>query len=332
MASGQAGLTWTAPQLAHESFRDRCCSRNPRLLRLWTVRLGLGAATPTGDLSEPSPFATARRMKGRFARRLARLDASEVLQQAPREARPPAGARQLDDGIQDDALDVLAGGSGYVRRYLAQLQPALLSPVLELGSGTGNVTLELLRMGHEVTASDRVERRLEALVAREAREVGSGGLSVRVLDLAKKDFRSQLGNARFRSVVAINVIEHIEHDDECVRAVFDLLPPGGCFGMLVPAHQALYSAFDSKLGHFRRYTIDSVKRLLGGAGFNIASARYFNAVGALGWLLNCRWLGKTRIPEGQFKLFEALASALSVEDRVQLPFGLSVIAVGVRPG
>jgi SAM-dependent methyltransferase len=62
-------------------------------------------------------------------------------------------------------------------------------PILDVGAGTGRVTLELVRDGHSVTAVDHEQELLDALRAR------AGGLSVetlcadaRTLSLARRDY------------------------------------------------------------------------------------------------------------------------------------------------
>jgi hypothetical protein len=52
-------------------------------------------------------------------------------------------------------------------------------------------------------------------------------------------------------------------------------------------------------------------------------------VGGLGWRLNVRLLGLRRLRGAS--LFDPLVPALSVLDRVELPLGLSLIAVARKP-
>lgn len=234
---------------------------------------------------------------------------------------------------------MLAEGRDYIRRSLAQFDSYLSSPILELGSGTGNVTLELLRQGFEVTATDVSAQRLERLRARAVREVSRGRLTTRVLDLERLAESATSGAPSSsetaspeapRTVIAFNVIEHVARDSACVRAIHDLLAPGGAFLMLVPAHQALFSELDVQLGHHRRYEVAQARRLLQDAGFQVPFARSFNLVGALGWFLNFTLLRRTQMPQGQFRLFERLNPLLALEDKLPVPFGLSIVAVGVK--
>lgn len=49
----------------------------------------------------------------------------------------------------------------------------------------------------------------------------------------------------------INVLEHIQHDQESVRAIYHSLSPGGTFVVYSPALPWLYSPHDKAVGHWR---------------------------------------------------------------------------------
>jgi len=45
----------------------------------------------------------------------------------------------------------------------------------------------------------------------------------------------------------------------------------------------LYSPFDRKISHHRRYSLGQMAHVLTAAGFEIVDIRYVNVVGALAW-------------------------------------------------
>ena len=57
---------------------------------------------------------------------------------------------------------------------------------------------------------------------------------------------------------------------------------------------------------------------------------YFNLVGILGWFVNARIRRVPRIPLDQLRVFDAMVPLLRLEDVIPLPFGQSLIGVGVR--
>jgi SAM-dependent methyltransferase len=158
-----------------------------------------------------------------------------------------------------------------------------------------------------------------------------GDSSVLVDDLTLPD---ESAGHRFRhyqldTVVALNVLEHIADDVSALRCIASMLMPGGRAVILVPAISGLYGSLDRELGHHRRYTRKSLTRHLNAAGFHVERAFYFNLAGMLGWWVNARLRKVPRIPIEQLRFFERLVPGLRLEDHVPLPFGQSVIGIGV---
>ncbi len=58
----------------------------------------------------------------------------------------------------------------------------------------------------------------------------------------------------------------------------------------VPAFQFLYSPFDEKLGHVRRYRKREAERDVRLAGYEVVDSRYVNMPGWFSWLLLVRLL------------------------------------------
>jgi len=70
-------------------------------------------------------------------------------------------------------------------------------------------------------------------------------------------------------VTALDVLEHLEDDGTAARELRRVLRPDGVLVVAVPADPALWSAHDDAVGHLRRYTEESLRALLTGAGFEI---------------------------------------------------------------
>jgi SAM-dependent methyltransferase len=70
-------------------------------------------------------------------------------------------------------------------------------------------------------------------------------------------------------VTALDVLEHLEDDERAARELRRVLRPDGVLVVAVPADPALWSAHDDAVGHLRRYTEESLRTLLTGAGFEI---------------------------------------------------------------
>ena len=70
-------------------------------------------------------------------------------------------------------------------------------------------------------------------------------------------------------VVALNVLEHIERDEEALKHIYRILRPGGVAHIEVPANPNLYGIYDEYLMHHRRYTLFDIISKSRSAGFKI---------------------------------------------------------------
>lgn len=134
------------------------------------------------------------------------------------------------------------------------------------------------------------------------------------------------------ALVAINVLEHIEHDlDELKRWHGLLADRSGAVCLFIPARPEIYAPIDRDFGHFRRYTKPELRRKLTQAGFTIERLSYFNWVGYFAWLLNFRLRGQRHFDTAAVRLFDSkiFPAVHWMESRIcRPPFGQSLIAVG----
>lgn len=145
---------------------------------------------------------------------------------------------------------------------------------------------------------------------------------------------------RFGLVVALDVLEHLEHPEEAAIELARRTRPGGLWVVTVPAFQSLWTAHDDLNQHFRRYRRRELVQLLEGAGLEILDAQYFfgwPAMAKLGVRAKERLLGAhptpPRIPPAPIN---ALCYGLSRAEQalgavLPMPFGSSVVAVARSP-
>ena len=209
---------------------------------------------------------------------------------------------------------------------LSRALPYVGTHVLEVGAGIGTFTLLLAGRGVRVTALEP-EEDLAGILEDRTRALDG----VRVFRQTIGDLPPDLLDEGADSAISFNVLEHIPDDRGALKAMRSFLRPGGQLLLLSPAHPFLFGATDRAVDHERRYTKDGLGKLLEGAGYEVADLRYVNPIGAAGWLVSSRLLGRTTLPRGPLKLYERLVPALRAIDRMRLPFGLSVWARAVRP-
>jgi SAM-dependent methyltransferase len=209
----------------------------------------------------------------------------------------------------------------------SKLAPHIHGDVLEVGSGIGNLSRLIIERASSTVLSDMEPHYIEAL----ERAFGADP-RVRIgfynLDAEPS---AEIAGRRFDAIVAVNVIEHILDDHALVRRLAALLKPGGKLVVYVPACPFAYGSLDRALGHYRRYTPDSLTTLLAGAGLSVARPSYINLLGLLGWTVNGRVLRRQQLSHRQIAVFERLMSLFQLEDRFRLPIGLGVYAAAQSP-
>ena len=131
-------------------------------------------------------------------------------------------------------------------------------------------------------------------------------------------------------VVMHDVLEHIDAEGAAVDALAELVSPGGVAVVSVPALELLFGYHDRQLGHYRRYTVSSLRRALR-PRFEVEKCRYFGVTGIPLALWYSR-LKNEPYPFGSTgRVMKRLVSAAcAVEERLPSPFGTSVLALARR--
>ena len=87
-----------------------------------------------------------------------------------------------------------------------------------------------------------------------------------------------LEGAPFDALVALDVVEHLADDAAFLRAAAAALRPGGLLFVSVPAFPHLFSRWDQRLHHHRRYTRTSLSAAVRAAELEPLHASYLFAV------------------------------------------------------
>src|SRR5712691_6930703 len=172
---------------------------------------------------------------------------------------PPEAADQVGAAT----LERMAAAPRYNRWMFDRLRPWVGRRVLEIGAGIGNMSA-FFADRERVVLTDTEPYYLGRL-----RERFADRRQVLVTELRLPDVSSGLKTERLDTVVSLNVLEHIEDDRASLRAMHDLLRPGGRLVLLVPSLRALYGTLDEALGHFRRYVPAELSEKLCAAGFRL---------------------------------------------------------------
>lgn len=171
-------------------------------------------------------------------------------------------------------MDLLELGNGVVpeRHWYYRAKAALVEDmlrdklegadsVMDVGAGSGFFSRYLLKR-HQIREAFCVDPNYET----ERDEIWEG---------KKIQFVRQPGANKADVLLLMDVLEHVEDDEELLRRYLSHISPGGSVLITVPAFQFLWSAHDEILGHHRRYTLREVVALAKRAGVLVDQARYF---------------------------------------------------------
>jgi len=205
------------------------------------------------------------------------------------------------------------------------IRPYLGERVLEIGAGTGNLTLQLIprKLYYASDINPQYLTYLQNLIP------DHPYLRVGYTDGEKHD--SFPADQKFDTVICLNVVEHLQNDLGALRNILDALEDNGRAIVLVPCGPRLYGTLDTVLGHFRRYTKPQFTELAARAGFQLEDLLSFNRFGSPAWWLNGRLLRRKTFGLWQIKMLNALTPMVRLIDRfLPLP-PLSIIAILRKP-
>lgn len=226
----------------------------------------------------------------------------------------------------------MAFARNYHRWILDLFAPHMGSRLVEVGAGTGSFSELLLERAPDtltlVEPSPEMHRRL-------AERVEGFRTKTRVRtfnDTFARAARLIAEGEAPDSVIYVNVLEHVEDDDAELRAVREVLAPGGRLFVFVPAFRWLYGSFDRQVGHLRRYTRGELSHKCERAGFRVLKAVYFDAAGVLPWWLKYRVLRSEKMEAGAVKFYDDFFVPVlrRVEAVVPPPFGKNVLLVAEK--
>jgi len=208
------------------------------------------------------------------------------------------------------------------------------SNFLEIGCGTGYV---LQGVAEAFPAAQ--------LCATEAQTEGMRFAANRVPRAAfmQLDARRMPFDREFDVVGAFDVIEHIDDDHAVLGGLYRAANPGGGVLLTVPQHPFLWSEYDVRAHHVRRYTADELKRKIEQAGFRIARMTSFVSLLLPLMLISRRArntssadydpLAELRIGGAASTLLELVLGfeRLLIRSGLSLPFGGSLLVVAQKP-
>jgi len=192
--------------------------------------------------------------------------------------------------------------------------------VLDFGAGTGTYARHARALGYAVVCVE-LDDHLRDRLTEDCFVVSSG------LDAVPE--MSQ------QAVYSFNVLEHIENDQGSLRELFRVMAPGGRLLLYVPAFPVLFSAFDHRVGHVRRYRRAELLARVQTAGFEVDRCVYADSLGfaaSLAYRIFSRGTSGALRP-GAVRAYDRFLFPLSrrLDGLLQHRFGKNLVLTAHRP-
>lgn len=150
-------------------------------------------------------------------------------------------------------------------------------------------------------------------------------------------------DSSFDVVTALDMIEHVEDDNQALRELGRILKPGGSLVIFTPAYQFLWGLQDEVSHHFRRYRAHDLRAKIERAGLTISRLTYANTFlfpVVLAGRMALRLTGKPENVTSENDLHpswsngilrQIFAAESPLLNYIDFPFGVSLLCVATKP-
>lgn len=223
-----------------------------------------------------------------------------------------------------EELDVFEQAKNWKAYWSELVRPHMGQRILEVGAGTGSTTVALKNSNFARWVSTEPDASL-CLKIEEKKNLGLISSKVEVVSCTIKNLPI---TGRFDTALYIDVLEHIEEDGGELAAVAELLDEGGKVIIVSPAYDFLYSPFDKKIGHFRRYNKKSINEIVPSC-LKMKELKYLDSIGFFASLANKILLRTSDPTQSQIAFWDRYMIPLSraIDPVICYSAGKSIMAV-----
>ncbi|EPG65528.1 GtrA-like protein [Leptospira wolffii serovar Khorat str. Khorat-H2] len=233
-----------------------------------------------------------------------------------------------EGGTGVEILETVEEARTYNEYLASKITPFLGEKNLEIGAGTGTIANLVFENGYHsflTELSDYNAQRLRSRFRAEPLFLG-----------VEQDFFGLKEKNHWDCVYSSNVLEHVQDDWLFIKHGLEIVKQEGWFVAIVPATKILYSEFDKRIGHYRRYGWSDKKRIVSLLKKEFPKAtlkiwKPFNPVGALGWFIRMRLFRATKIKLSDAMIMDSLIPFLKPFDYLPLPVGQAIF-LAIRKG
>jgi 2-polyprenyl-3-methyl-5-hydroxy-6-metoxy-1,4-benzoquinol methylase len=139
--------------------------------------------------------------------------------------------------------------------------------IIEGGIGAAGNLLNLKQSGYDVSRLDIIEDSVT-----HAKSIGIG-------EIYKHDLQQPWPVAQdsFGGVVLLDVLEHVADPVKVLKEAAKIIQGTGKIIFTIPAYLFLFSDWDERRGHYRRYTLAMIRDQFAATGLKTERLRYWNS-------------------------------------------------------
>jgi len=219
------------------------------------------------------------------------------------------------------------------RRLLKSLLSSINIPknhlIIDTGCGTGSNLRALASWGYNVIGLDRSPYALSLVRTKGNFPLLSGDLN-----------QLPIKTKSVGIIIAMDILEHLENDENGIREIYHALTKGGVLILTVPAFNPLWGIQDIVTGHKRRYSKEEITNKLKKAGFIVLDSSYFNFFLFFPILIARRMIrliglkikseNNINFPLVNFFLKIIFSWELYILKYFSFPFGVSIYCIGIK--
>jgi len=227
---------------------------------------------------------------------------------------------------QGGELEIFARAVNWKRYLKKQIELYIEGDVLEVGSGLSTNTR--LLFNSSINSWTALEPDL-SLVDDIDKNWLDREPKIQILNGFLKD---QSWSNKFDTILYLDVLEHIQNDIFEIDMAFAALKPGGNVVVVSPAHNYLFSEFDRSVGHYRRYSKQSIQKTKP-KGAEIVRLDYLDCAGLIASVANKLVLHQRNPSLHQIMIWDNILVKISQWlDRVlRYRIGKSIIFIFKKP-
>jgi SAM-dependent methyltransferase len=223
-----------------------------------------------------------------------------------------------------EELNIFEQANNWKAYWTVTIRRHIGNRILEVGAGIGSNTFVL----KDVECERWVCIEPDSVLCKKIEDKKRSGLLSNKIEVINGTISDIPDFEKFDTILYLDVLEHIENDSAELRVAFNLLSDNGKIIILSPAHNFLFSPFDQKIGHFRRYNKKDITEIIPEKA-SLLELKYFDSIGLFASLGNKLILKKADPSNAQIAFWDRAIIPISrfVDPLIAYSAGKSILAI-----